>query len=75
MVSNLATSLVSMIFNTQLLKYSGTDGVIAYGVIMYICFIFNGVYMGYSIGTAPIIGYHYGACNYNEVKNLLQKSM
>ena len=62
-------------FNLQLLKYAGESGVIAYGVLMYLGFIFNAIYIGYSIGTAPIVGYHYGAENYRELKNILKKSL
>lgn len=75
MFTNLSMSVVNMLYNMQLLKYIGTDGVVAYGVIMYISLIFTGVYMGYSIGTTPIIGYNYGAQNKHEIKNLLKKSL
>ena len=73
MVSNLSTSLVNMLYNAQLMRYAGADGVVAYGIIMYISFIFSGTYMGFAIGTAPIISYHYGADDHNELKNLLVK--
>lgn len=75
MVTNLSTSLVNMLFNYQLMKYAGADGVVAYGIIMYVSFIFSGTYLGYSIGSAPIISYHYGAGNTNELKSLLKKSI
>jgi Na+-driven multidrug efflux pump len=75
MVANLSLSLVNMLYNLQLLEYVGTNGVVAYGVIMYIGFIFIGTYLGYSIGTAPIIGYHYGAKNTDELKSLFRKSI
>ena len=75
MLTNLSMSLVNVLFNMQLMKYAGADGVVAYGVIMYIGFIFTGTYLGYSIGTAPIIGYHYGAENTDELKSLLKKSL
>lgn len=75
MFTNLSMSVVNMLYNIQLLKYIGTDGIVAYGVIMYISYIFNGVYMGYSIGTTPIVGYNYGAENKDGIKNLLKKSL
>ncbi len=75
MVSSLSTSLVSMLYNFQLMKMIGEDGVAAYGVIMYINFIFIGVFMGYAVGSAPIVGYHYGAENHSELKNLFRKSL
>lgn len=75
MLTNLSMSLVNMLFNMQLMKYVGSDGVVAYGIIMYVGFIFSGTYLGYSIGTAPIIGYHYGAENTDELNNLLKKSL
>ena len=75
MFTNLSMSLVNMLYNLQLIKFAGNDGVVAYGVIMYISFIFSGVYMGYSIGITPIVGYHYGANNKDELKSLLKKSL
>ncbi len=75
MVTNISMSLVNMLYNLQLLKYAGANGVVAYGIIMYVGFIFTGTYMGYSVGTAPIIGYHYGAGNKDELKNLFRKSI
>ena len=74
MLTNLSMSLVNMLFNAQLMKYAGADGVVAFGIIMYVGFIFSGTYIGYSVGTAPIIGYHYGAQNKDELKSLLKKS-
>lgn len=75
MVTNISMSLVNMLYNLQLLKYAGANGVVAYGIIMYISFIFSGTYMGYSVGTAPVISYHYGAGNKKELKSLFCKSM
>lgn len=75
MVTNLSMSLVNMLYNAQLMKYIGADGVTAYGIIMYVGFIFVGVYFGYSVGTAPIIGYNYGAGNTDELKSFLKKSL
>lgn len=75
MVTNISMSLVNMLYNLQLMKYAGSDGVVAYGIIMYVGFIFTGTYLGYSIGSAPIIGYHYGAGNTDELKSLLSKSI
>lgn len=74
-LSNISSSVVGIVFNLQLLKYSGESGVAAYGVIMYIGFIYSAIFIGYAIGTAPIISYHYGAENYDEVKNILKKSV
>ncbi len=75
MLTNLSMSLVNMLYNMQLMKYAGADGIVAYGIIMYVGFIFSGTYLGYGVGTAPIIGYHYGAENTDELKNLLKKSL
>ena len=75
MVTNLSMSLVNILFNMQLMKFAGANGVSAYGIIMYVGFLFVGTYLGYSIGTAPIIGYHYGAENKEELKSLLNKSI
>ncbi len=75
MMTNVSMSLVNMLYNIQLLKYAGENGVAAYGVIMYVNFIFVAVFIGYSIGTAPIVGYNYGAANKKEMKNVLNKSL
>ena len=75
LMSNIAMSVVGMLYNMQLMKFSGEDGVAAYGVLMYVNFIFISIYIGYSIGTAPIIGYHYGAQNHGELRSLLRKSL
>lgn len=74
LMSNISMSIVSMLYNAQLLKYAGEDGVAAYGVLMYVSMIFQAIFIGYSVGTAPVIGYHYGAENSGELKGLLKKS-
>lgn len=74
-LSNVSASFVSMVYNKQLMSYRGQDGVTAYGIIMYASFIFAAVFIGYAIGTAPIIGYNYGAQNHDELKNVFKKSM
>lgn len=75
MVTNISLSLVSMLFNKQLMELVGTNGVSAYGVIMYVGFLFVGTYVGYSIGSAPVISYHFGAENKEELKSLFKKSL
>lgn len=75
LMSQISMSLVSMIYNFQLLKYAGESGVAAYGVLMYVCLVFLGVFIGYTIGTAPVISYNFGAQNHPELKNLLKKSL
>lgn len=75
MVSTLSSSIVTALYNFQLMKLAGEDGVAAYGVIMYVNFIFVGVFLGYSLGSAPINAYHYGAGNHSELKNMFKKSI
>ena len=75
LMSNISSSVVSMIYNFQLLKYIGENGVSAYGVLMYVQFIFIAIFIGYSIGCAPVVSYHYGAGNSPEMKNMLKKSI
>lgn len=75
LINNIAMSLVSMLYNAQLLIYAGENGVAAYGVLMYVSFVFNAAFIGYSIGMAPVVGYHYGAQNHQELKGLLKKSI
>lgn len=75
LVSSAAMSLVGIVMNLQLLKYAGENGVAAYGVMMYVNMIFAAIFIGYSIGTAPVIGFHFGAKNGVELKNLLRKSL
>ena len=74
LMSNISSSVVSMLYNFQLMRLAGEDGVSAYGVLMYVQFVFVSLYIGYSIGCAPVISYHYGAQNSGELKNLLCKS-
>ena len=75
LMSNISSSIVSMLYNFRLLKYIGEDGVSAYGVLMYVQFIFVAIFIGYAIGCAPIISFHYGAGNRDELKNLLKISV
>lgn len=75
MLTNISASLVNMLYNMQLMKFAGPNGVSAYGIIMYVGFIFSGTYLGYGVGSAPIIGYHYGAGNKDELKSLFKKSL
>lgn len=75
MVSNLSTSIVSLLYNLQLMKLAGEDGVAAFGIIMYASFIFMAVFMGYSIPSAPVASYHFGAGDRGELKNLFWKSL
>ena len=75
LLSNISMSLVSMLYNLQLMRFAGEDGVAAYGVLMYVNFVFLSAFIGYSVGTAPIIGYHYGAGNHAELHSLLKKSL
>ncbi len=75
LVSNLSMSLVGMIYNIQLMKYAGQNGVAAYGVIMYVTLLFLSIFIGYSVGVSPVISYHFGACNSGELKGLFRKSL
>lgn len=75
LMSNISMSVVSMLYNAQLLTYAGEDGVAAYGVLMYVSLVFQAVFIGYSVGTSPVISYHFGAENHTELKGLLKKSL
>lgn len=75
MVTNLSSSFVSILYNFQLMKIAGENGIAAYGIIMYVNFIFMAIFIGFSTGTAPIVGYHYGAENHDELKSLFNKSI
>lgn len=74
-VSNATTSVIGILYNFQLLKFAGENGVAAYGVLMYVEFIFVSIFVGYSIGCAPIISFHYGAGHTDELRNMLKKSL
>lgn len=74
-VNNISTSVISMVYNWQLLQYLGENGVAAYGALMYVAWIFFAILSGYMVGSAPIISFHYGAMNKGELKNLLKKSL
>ena len=75
LMSNISMSLVSMLFNVQLMKYAGENGIAAYGVLMYVSLVFQAVFLGYSVGVAPVISYHSGAGNYEEGRGLLKRSL
>ena len=74
MVSNATSAIIGILYNFQLLKYAGENGVASYGVLMYVQFVFAAIFIGYSMGSAPVISYHFGAGNYGELKNLFKKS-
>ncbi|MBQ8410564.1 MAG: MATE family efflux transporter, partial [Ruminiclostridium sp.] len=75
LMSNISMSIVGILYNIQLMEYAGENGVAAYGVLMYVGFVFNSIFIGYSIGTAPVIGFHFGAKHEDELKSLLRKSI
>ncbi len=75
LVSNISASVVSIVFNLELMKYLGQNGVSAYGVMMYISFVFFAIFFGYCMGSAPIVSFHYGAKNREEIRNLFKKSL
>ena len=74
LMSNISMSIVSMLYNGQLMRYAGENGVAGYGVLMYVSMVFMAIFIGYAVGTAPVIGYHNGAKNYGELNGLLKKS-
>ena len=75
LMTNVSMSVVSMLYNYQLMTMAGEDGIAAYGVMMYVGFVFVAVFIGFAIGSAPIVGFHYGAGNHGELKSLLRKSV
>ena len=75
LMSNISMSIVSMLYNLQLMKYAGADGIAAYGVLMYVSMIFQAIFIGYAVGVAPVVGYHYGAQNHGELKSLLRQNL
>lgn len=74
LMSNISMSLVSMLYNVQLMHYADENGIAAYGVLMYVNFVFLSIFIGYSVGVAPLVGFHFGAKNTDELKNLRRKS-
>ena len=74
LMTNISSSIVSMLYNHQLISLAGQNGISAYGVLMYVQFVFAAIYIGYAIGTAPIVGYNYGAQNHAELHNMRKKS-
>ncbi len=75
LLGNISMSVVSMLYNFKLIEVAGNDGVAAYGVIMYLQFIFVSIFIGYAIGCAPIISYNYGAENHIELQGIFKKSL
>lgn len=74
LLSNISMAIVGMLYNVQLMRYVGEDGVAAYGVLMYVNLIFLAIFIGYSVGVAPVVSFHYGAGNHKELHSLLRKS-
>lgn len=74
LMTNISSSIVSMLYNHQLISLAGQNGISAYGVLMYVQFVFAAIYIGYAIGTAPIVGYNYGAQNHTELHNMRKKA-
>lgn len=74
LMSNISGSLVGMLYNFQLLRFAGEDGVAVYGVLMYVSFIFIAIFIGYTVASTPVVGFHHGAGNHGELKNLLKRS-
>ena len=74
-MSNVSMSLVNMLYNMQLMHYAGENGISAFGVLMYVSMIFQAIFIGYSVGVAPVVGYHYGAQNHKELQGLLKRSL
>jgi len=75
LLSNISFSIVAILYNIQLMNYAGENGVAAYGVLMYVSMIFSAIFVGFSMGSAPIVGYNYGANNTDELKNVFKKSL
>lgn len=74
-MTSVSSSIISMLYNHQFLNYVGEKGIVAYGVVMYVNMIFSATFNGYTVGCAPVIGYHYGAGNHSELRSLLKKSL
>ena len=74
-MSNISMNIVGILYNLQLMRYAGENGVAAYGVMMYVSMIFSAAFIGFSIGVEPVVGYHFGACNHAELRGLLRKSL
>lgn len=75
MLTSVSGSITGILYNRQLMRYAGENGVAAYGVVMYAAFVFLGVFAGYSQGSSPVMGYHYGAGNHKEMKNVMKRSL
>ena len=74
-VNNVSINLVGMLYNVQLLRFAGNDGIAAYGILMYVNFMFTAIFWGYIVGVSPLISFQYGADNKTELHNLLKKSL
>lgn len=74
-MTNISMSIVTMLYNWQLMRLMGADGVTVFGIIMYVSFIFVALFLGYSMGSAPIVSFHYGAGNQEELRGLFRQSL
>ncbi len=75
LMTNISSSIMGALYNVQLMKLAGENGVAAYGTVMYVNFVFIAIFLGYSVGSAPLVSYHYGAGNHVELQNLYGKSL
>ena len=75
MVSNLAMSVVNLMFNWYMIKMAGEKGVAAISIVLYAQFIFHSIYIGFSNGVAPVISYNYGEQNHIQLKRLYRICM
>ncbi len=75
MVTNLSTTVVQTLYNIRLMGLVGEAGVAAYGIILYVMFVFTALYYGYAMGAAPLVGFHFGARNRKELQSLFRKSI
>ena len=75
LMSNISMPLVSILYNVQLLDYAGENGVAAYGTMMYVNMLFLALFFGFTMGSAPVVSFHFGAKNHRELRNLKQKGL
>lgn len=70
MVSNLSTAVVTFLFNITMLKLAGEDGVAAITIVLYGQFLFTALYLGFSMGVAPVVSFNYGNQNHAQLKRI-----
>ena len=72
LVSQCSAAVTTFLFNVTMMKLLGEDGVAAITVLIYSQFLLTTLYIGFSMGTAPVVSYNYGSGNVKQLKKTVR---